>query len=99
MRDEGLAIKADESMSNPPEKQVMPDSLLEVLREWDCTWMWESLRLYGNEDRIKEATENGSWTCVTDGSHIKEMVPELCFATFILEYKEGMVRIVLRIVS
>ena len=37
VRDAGLAIKAAESMGNPPEKQIMPDSLLEVLREWGCT--------------------------------------------------------------
>ena len=32
-RDAELEIKAVESMSNPPERQVMSDSLLEVLRE------------------------------------------------------------------
>ena len=46
--------------------------------------MWESLRLFGNEDWIKGATENGSLICVTGGSYIKEMVPELCSAAFIL---------------
>ena len=93
VRDAGLVIKAVESMSNPPEKQVMPDSLLEVLREWGCTWMWESLRLFGNEDWIKRAIKNGSLICVTDGSYIKEMVPELCSAAFILECEEGTGRI------
>ena len=32
--------------------------------------------------------------CVTDGSYIKEMVPELCSAAFILECGEGTERIV-----
>ena len=56
--------------------------------------MWESLRLFGNEDWIKRAIENGSLICVTDGSYMKEMVPELCSAAFILECKEGTGRIV-----
>ena len=93
VRDAGLTIKAVEPMSNPPEKQIMPVSFLEVLREWGCRWMWESLRLYGNEDWIREATENGSLICVADGSYIKEMVPELCSAALILECKEGTRRI------
>ena len=94
VRDTGLAIKAVESMSNPPEKQVMPDSLLEVLIEWGCTWMWESFRLFGNEDWTKGAIENGSLICVTDGLYTKYMVPELCSAAFILECEEGTGRIV-----
>ena len=39
VRDAGLAIKAVESMSHLPEEQLLPDSLLGILREWDCTWM------------------------------------------------------------
>ena len=89
VRDTGPAIKAVELLSNLPEKQVMPDSLLKVLREWGCTWMCESLRLYGNEDWIKGAIENGSLICVTDGSYIKEMVQELCSVALFLECEEG----------
>ena len=37
VRDAGMTIKAVEPMSNPPEKQIMPVSFLEVLREWGCT--------------------------------------------------------------
>ena len=52
VRDAGLAAKTVESMAmaNPPEKEIIPDSLLAVLREWDYTWIWESMRLFGNED-------------------------------------------------
>ena len=87
VRDTGLAIKAIESMRNPPEKQVMPNSLLKVLREWGCTWMWESLCLFDSEDWIKGAIENDSLICVTDGSYTKKIVPELCSAAFILQCK------------
>ena len=94
VRDAGLAIKAVESTSQLPEDQPMPDSLLEVLREWGSTWMWESLRLFGNEDWIKGAIERSSLVCVTDGSYIRETLPELCSAAFILECSEGTGRIV-----
>ena len=94
VRDAGLAIKAVESMSQLPEDQPMPDGLLEVLKDWGCTWMWESLRLFGNEDWIKGAIERSSLVCVTDGSYIREMLPELCSAAFILECSEGKGRIV-----
>ena len=50
VRDSGLSIKAVESMSYLSEEQALPDTLLEVLTEWDCTWMWESLHLFGDED-------------------------------------------------
>ena len=85
VRDAGLAIKAVESTSQLPEDQPMPDSLLEVLKDWGCTWMWESLRLFGNEDWIKGAIERSTLVCVTDGSYIREMLPELCSAAFVLE--------------
>ena len=89
-----MAIKAVESMSQLPEDQPMPDSLLEVLKDWGCTWMWESLRLFGNADWIKGAIKRSSLVCVTDGSYIREMLPELCSAAFILECGEGTGRIV-----
>ena len=94
VRDAGLAIKAVESKSHLPEEQLLPDSLLEVLREWGCTWMWESLCLFGNEDWIKGALESCSLICVTDGSYIKDTLPELCSAAFILECEPGKERIV-----
>ena len=52
-RDAGLAVKAIESMANPPEKEIVPDSLLGVLRESGCMWMWKSMHSFGNKDWIK----------------------------------------------
>ena len=56
--------------------------------------MWDSLRLYGNEGWVKGSIERSSLICVTDGSYIKEMLPDLCSAAFILECTEGTGRIV-----
>ena len=94
VRDAGLAIKAVESMSHLPEEQFPPDSLLEVLKEWGCTWMWDSLRLYGNEGWIKGSIEGSSLIYVTDGSYMKETLPDLCSVAFILKCTEGTGRIV-----
>jgi hypothetical protein len=33
-----------------PEPTDLPGSLLEVLREWGHTWMWDSLRLTGEDN-------------------------------------------------
>ena len=49
---------------------------------------------FGNEDWIKGAIEKSSLICATDGSYIKEMVPDLCLTAFILECNEGTGRIV-----
>ena len=83
-----------ESMAEPPNEEVMLGSLFGVLKEWGCTWMWDSLCLVGDEDWIKGAIERGSLICVEDGLYIKEMVPNLCSAVFILECNERKGRII-----
>ena len=30
--------------------QTMPTTIMEVLEEWGCTWMWKSLRLVGDDN-------------------------------------------------
>ena len=55
VRNTGVALKAVESVADPPEKESMPGSLLEVLKEWGCVWMWDFLRLFSNEYWIKGA--------------------------------------------
>ena len=88
VRGADVALTAVESIADPPKAKAMPGSFLEVLKEWGCTWMWDSLRLFGNDDWIKGAIENGSLICVTDESYIKEMIQDLCPAAFILECKD-----------
>ena len=72
----------------------MPETILEVLEEWGCTWMWRSLRLIGDDHWLEDAIEAGTCRAVTDGSYIKELYPNICSAAFILECKEGRGRIV-----
>ena len=67
----------------------MPTKINEVLEEWGCTWMWNSLRLVGSDEWIKDEIEGWTLVAVTDGSYIKERYPHLCSAAFILECSTG----------
>ena len=69
--------------------QDPPQCLLDLLREWDCLWMWKLLRLIGKDNWLEESTNAGACVAVTDGSYIRELYPHLCSAAFILECSEG----------
>ena len=94
VREAGVAVKAVASFADAPESEILPDCLMDVLKEWGCCWMWKTLRLIGDEDWIKGAIERGTLTAVTDGSYIKEVCPGLCSAAFILECSEKNGRII-----
>ena len=89
-----LAMKAVASFADAPETEILPDCLMDVMKEWGCCWMWKTLRLTGDKDWIKGAIERGTLTAVTDGSYIKEICPGLCSAAFILECNEKSGRII-----
>ena len=42
-----LAVVAITSTATPPCSQEMPTCFLDVLIEWGSTWLWDSLRLFG----------------------------------------------------
>ena len=58
------------SSAAAPHEKEMPETILEVLEEWGCTWMWHSLRLVGDDHWLENAIEEGSCRAVTDGSYI-----------------------------
>ena len=76
-----------------------PDSLsetfLDVLREWGNIWMWDSLRLLGEDDWIMESIQDGTCIAVTDGSYIREIFGDMCSCScaFVLERTHGRGRI------
>jgi hypothetical protein len=72
----------------------MPETILEVLEEWGCAWMWKSLRLIGDDHWLEVAIEGRTCVAVTYGSFIKEWYPNICSAAFVLEYSEGRGQIV-----
>ena len=38
------------SQADGAREQTMPTTVLEVLEEWGCMWMWKSLRLVGDDN-------------------------------------------------
>ena len=70
-------------------EQTMPTTILEVLEEWGCTWMWKSLRLVGDDNWLEESIEAGTCVAVTDDSYIREWYPNIHSAAFTLESSEG----------
>ena len=56
--------------------------------------MWKTLRLMGEDGWLKRAIERGTLVAVTDGSYMRELLPSLCSAAFILKCSEGSGRIV-----
>lgn len=85
-----MSILATATEQNP---QDQPESLYEVLQEWGDGWIWQSLKLVGEEDWLYDAIRLGTCTAVTEGSFIKELYPDLCSCAFILECTEGRGRI------
>ena len=81
--------------AQPPRAKEMPETILEVLKEWECTWMWKSLRLICDEHWLEDAMiEAGTCHTVTDGAYIKEHLPNVCSAAIILECSGGRGRII-----
>ena len=66
-----LAVVAVVSNAYPPQEEIMPTKIKEVLKEWGCTWMRKSLRLLGSDEWIEDAIEGWTIVAVTAGSYIK----------------------------
>ena len=79
---------------NPPQK-APPSTFRQVLSEWGHTWMWDSLRLSGEDGDdevgtwVKEAIEDNSLVAVTDGSYMKDLYPNMNSCAFIIECIKG----------
>jgi hypothetical protein len=81
------------SVAAPPDPEMMPDSFLDVLREWGHTWMWDSLKLIGDDNWLLDAIRDGNCVAATDGLYIREMHLDLCSCSFVLECSQGRCRI------
>ena len=89
IREVDLAVVAVVSNTDPPQEDIMPTKIKEVIKEWGCTWMWKSLQLVGSDEGIKGAIEGSTLVAVTDGSYIKERYPHLCSSAFLLKCRKG----------
>ena len=72
----------------------LPNCFLDVIRDWGCTWLWDSPCITVDENWLEEFIESGTLMSATDGSYIKEVFPDLWSAVFILECTEGRRKIV-----
>ena len=76
-----------------PQTMAPSGTILDVLSEWGNVWVWKTLRLIGDDNWLLMAIREGTVIAVTDGSYIKEMYPNMCSCTFILECNKGRGRI------
>ena len=63
---------AVDSTATVTESYCAPETLLEVLEEWGCKWIWDSLSLTADGEWLIEAIEEGICVAVTDGLYIRE---------------------------
>ena len=68
--------------------QYVRQFMLGVLKEWGCTWMWDSLRVFCNDDWIKRCHRKRVPYLRHGWVLHKEMITDLCSAAFILECKD-----------
>jgi hypothetical protein len=85
-----VAITLTAALSEPTD---LPACFLDVLREWGHTWMWDSLRLIGDDNRLLDAIREGTCIAVTDGSYIREVYSNMCSCALVLESTQGRGRI------
>jgi hypothetical protein len=77
------------SVASPPIRSIPPSNFLDILRGWGQTWIWDDLKVTGGTDWVAQAIADNSLVAVTDGSYIKEHLPDLCSAAFVLECTQG----------
>ena len=94
IREVDPAVIAVLSHTDPPPSPLKHDSFLDVLTEWGCTWMWDSMVLVGKYDWIEKATANRSCVAVTNGSYMRELYPNVCSTAFIFEFTDGTGRLI-----
>ena len=82
------------SHTDPPPSTIKHDSFLDVMIEWGCTWMWDSMVLVGKDDWIEKAIANRSCVAVTNGYYMRELYPNVCSTAFIFECTDGTGRLI-----
>ena len=84
-----LELVAITYTATSPWSQEMPTCFLDVLIEWGSTWLWDSLRLVGEDNWIKEAIHDRNCLAVTNLLYMRELYPDLFSAAFVLEWSIG----------
>ncbi len=89
VKEAGLGVYKIVSYTDMPPLITRPDTFLEVLREWGYMWMWEDMRLTGNNNWLEDAIRDNSLIAVTDGSYMRDKFPTMNSCAFILECTKG----------
>lgn len=77
------------SHSVPPPIKHAPHYFHEVLLSWSHPEFWKELKNTGNGSWLYQAIHDHSLICVSHGSYIRQLHPEVCSAAIIFEYKQG----------
>ena len=72
-------LKAAQELSRAP-----PESFLDVLEEWGCTWLWDDMQLTGGTEWLGEAISEKCLMAVIDGSFIRELLTDFFSACVVL---------------
>jgi len=62
---------------------------VEILESWQYPRIWKRMKFTGDGFWLYEAIRDGSLMCVSDGSFLRELHPQLCSAAVMLECTQG----------
>jgi len=92
-------ILATTAVAPPVDIPLVPQSILDVLKEWKQSWFWRSFQLIGDPLWILASIEDRSLLAVADGSYIRELFGDACSCAFVLECQNGRGRILGKLVE
>jgi hypothetical protein len=85
----GLGIYKIILFTNIPPQIVHPETFLDILSKWGCTWMWKDMHLTRDNGCLEEAVQEKTLVAVTDGSYMQALYPNMNSSMFILECSQG----------
>jgi hypothetical protein len=93
VKEAGLGVYKIVSYTDMLPPITRSETFLEVLREWGYMWMWEDMRLTGDDNWLEDAIRDNSLVAVTDGSYMQDEFPTMNSCAFILECTKGQGRL------
>ena len=68
-----------------PTLKTTPTHFHDLLLDWSGSHWWQELKYTGDGTWIYQAVRKGTLICISDGSYIKELHPDVCSAAIIME--------------
>jgi hypothetical protein len=72
----------------PPVRSA-PTNFWEAIKGWGNKWLWANLVITGDTSWIAKSIADNSCMAITNGSHMKEVYPNLNSAAFVFECSKG----------